>query len=1555
MTDLASSLLHGRYEVVEVVGAGGQGTLVRAVDRRHDRPVALKVRRLPPAAEAADRLLLEARTLLSLVPHPSLPVVRDDFFEGDRHVLVLDWIDGIDLDRVLRDQGNPGLPVSTVLRWMADASAALSHLHASDPVIVHGDVKPANLLLTREGRIVVVDFGVSSTRGRHVRGGTIGFRAPEIASGAHPSRAADVYGLAATAFALLTGAPPSGILPRWDGVEEAHAAQLERALRRGLATDPARRTSSTGELVEELRAGWDGEPLPTGVLTFLATYIAASTRLWQDRRGEMPGLLAGHLLVIDRAVQRHGGRRLGDAVEADATLSVFNRAGNAVAAAVDIQRDLAGGPLNVRCGVHTGAARHHGGSYQGETLSLTTRIRDLAEGGQVLVSSTTARLVAIDLPTAVGLVDLGSHRLAGVDDPQPLVAVDAPGLAVPPDPSVAPYPGLAAFGEDDRDLFFGRTELAIALAGRVRPGGVVAVVGASGSGKSSLVRAGVVPRLSGAVVITPGVHPLSALPADTSNPIVVDQLEEIFTRCTDPAERSAFVDRLLGHAHGIVVTVRGDLYAQLAELPSLAAAAAEDHVLLSPLTANEMADAIEGPARARGFTLESGLVDVVLADARTEPGALPLVAHALRETWLRREGRTLTVAGYRAAGGVRGALIQTAELLYDGLDPSRRALLRNVLLRMVEPGEGVADARRRVDRAELEALWGADEIDPLLERLATARLVTLDGSSVEPAHEALLRAWPRLHGWIDDAREQLRLQRNLAFAAAEWRRSGRDPAELARGARLAAAQELVTQGLALSPDELAFVEASLEHERRSLEEAQRSRRRQRRLRVGAVVAVVLALLAATAYFVQARRANNDRRNRETAELVSRAQAASQADVNLAMLLASQAASRADTSSTAGAVLSALARRPHLDALLGRSTSTIEALAIHGELVAFGSLDEVRMWDLNSRSERGRLPVEGVPFGITISPDGATLVVTTPDTRQLTSWDIASGAQVASWESPPSPRVIEVAFTPSGTALVALHLDLEDPAATGFLQLHDPTTLAPFGQRLAVPVGRLDDLDVAPDGTLVVDTTADPQAESRDDRPEVAGAVWLIPMDGTEIGEPTVLAGSAGVAPTAVATGPDVVAAGLPTGGIQVWERRPEGWARALRLNLGEEVYRVAVSPDGRYIAAASNNGTVAAWDRSTGTPLLAPAHIHAGRASELEFSPDGQWLVSGGYDRTVAVQAIDGRSAITSVLSGASGPTMPAWSADGSTVAVADLTDPSVRAVDPSTGAIRWSAETAGTVNGLAIAGDRLVVAETGPVIEVRHTDGGDVLTTLELGDAVDAINVVASPDGRAVAAALVVPASEGPAGRLALWDTDDWTSTLGPPTPLFVGLAISPDGRTVATGHADGRVRLWDAGTLALMAESPERPDERYSSLAFAGDGRRVVAAGLSGAIDRFSVPDLEPHETRITGHGQNVDGLAVLGSWIVSAGDDGTMRIWELESGLPVGEPFPTGGHSTVTVAAAPDGRRVATPGRDGTVLLIELDPRAWRAAACRFVNAVYTTDAQRALVGERPACSS
>ena len=245
-------LLGSRYEVLRTVSQGRRASVLQALDKVHDRLVALKV--YPVTDVDRDELLAEARLLMSIEPHPGLPVVRGDFFthDGARYVVVMNWVDGTDLQQVLEEQGDPGLPLQDVIDDLAQVANALDHLHGHEPPIVHGDVKPANVVRTPKGRIVLVDFDIAGAHAGKGRLGTVGYVAPEVAAGEKPDPAADVYGLAATAVTLLNGHTASDAAPTYPGIDPDQQGELARVLRAGLSVDPARRQRSATRLVEKL-------------------------------------------------------------------------------------------------------------------------------------------------------------------------------------------------------------------------------------------------------------------------------------------------------------------------------------------------------------------------------------------------------------------------------------------------------------------------------------------------------------------------------------------------------------------------------------------------------------------------------------------------------------------------------------------------------------------------------------------------------------------------------------------------------------------------------------------------------------------------------------------------------------------------------------------------------------------------------------------------------------------------------------------------------------------------------------------------------------------------------------------------------------------------------------------------------------------------------------------------------------------------------------------------------------------------------------------------------
>ncbi|MGN5376879.1 caspase, EACC1-associated type [Streptomyces lasalocidi] len=424
-----------------------------------------------------------------------------------------------------------------------------------------------------------------------------------------------------------------------------------------------------------------------------------------------------------------------------------------------------------------------------------------------------------------------------------------------------PFRGLEPFGPEDARYFFGRDELVEALVARIRGGGLVTVVGASGSGKTSLLRAGVVPALEAlgegrhVAAMKPGADPLralarraEALSGSDAAVLLVDQFEELFTAGAPEEERERFVSALAALARGpvtVVIAVRADFYEACTRYPALVRALEERQVVVGSLGPGALRAVIEQPARVAGLRLEQGLADTLLREARVrrlgvQSAVLPLLSHALLATWQQRSGTLLTLAGYRATGGIDDAVSTTAEQAYAAMPGEDQARVRSLMLRLVHIGEGVEDTRRRVS---LDDVTGPDEPDAagrVLNALAAARLVTVDEGGVEITHEALLYAWSRLRAWIDEDHAALLALQQLSDAARAWEQAGRQASDLYRGHRLEAAAHAVhgqgRGGQALGPAARAFLDSGLR-------EQAEARRRSRLRRIITAVLVTLALLA----------------------------------------------------------------------------------------------------------------------------------------------------------------------------------------------------------------------------------------------------------------------------------------------------------------------------------------------------------------------------------------------------------------------------------------------------------------------------------------------------------------------------------------------------------------------------------------------------------------------------------------------------------------------------------------------------------------------------------------
>ncbi|MGW1506835.1 nSTAND1 domain-containing NTPase [Streptomyces mirabilis] len=1178
-------------------------------------------------------------------------------------------------------------------------------------------------------------------------------------------------------------------------------------------------------------------------------------------------------------------------------------------------------------------------------------------------------------------------------------ADEAATAAADDDTDPPPYQGLARFELGDRERFFGRERLASEVLALVRARRFSAVFGPSGSGKSSLLRAGLIPALQTALVLhqrpaairilTPGPHPArthAALFTAKDGPgetvVVIDQFEEVFTLCTDPAERSAFIDLALtalqpGNRLRVVLAVRADFYGRCAEHDALAQALGATSLLVGPMNPAEVREAIVKPAMASGLIVEKALTVRIVQEVSGEPGGLPLMSHALLETWRRRKGRALGETAYDAAGGIHGAITRTAEHIYTQLTPAQADTARRILLRLITPGEGSQDTRRPADRGELDT-GRTEDTAVVLERLARARLLTLDDNTVDLAHEALITAWPRLRSWIDEDRERLRAHRRLTEAARAWHDLGRDPGALYRGTRLGAAEEhFARHGRAgdLTGLERSFLTASSANRTRE-------RRRLRGLAGTLSVLLVLALVAGVMAWQQSGTSDRQHTQAEARRIAAVADSMRFSDPVEAMRLSVAAWRLAETTETRSALLGAMAQKEQdVFAPPGSHDTRVQnLLSADGRTLVSAGPKWVRRWDVRTHKLLASLKGFGTAmanYSFVLSPDGRTLVAYDGDGEPSVVRSLVPGR--SDDQRLPSP-VYWAEFGPSGRTLLIDNSSSDKPGQAT-VRLWDIRHRRVLFERRFGASGAVGNVTVGPDDRRVALCLVDSGslevwdvAKHRMRRVPVAGNARKVPCDDNN---------------NSIEFTPDSLGlVSMSDAGVRFWN-----------LSSGRELPRIkhsgledySLSRDGKLLAAVDADEILVWRVASPGTPALRYPLVNEFASETRVDSADRVVRYFGGsFGTSVRTVSLDG------VLGDRWRPDAvdtAVFSPDGQTLAAVRTADKSaiVQLLDGQSGAVVREAPQLSC--GWGYIPNRLNPSPD--VVEGRVFDADSF--TDEPCTALLAFRA----DGRSLAYGVNTMRPSGVTERVSMLDTTTGRKTgsldIGPvalnrenapfiDSEEIYGIAFDPDGasllasRQVINGeqtevwdlrHRSRAKVIADAGG-AVLAWRSDRPivvtsggqvvnlrsgkvtrqvtlteEAEATALVISPDGAYLAAGDGSGRVAVWD--DLA--ERRLGVLPGTFDGVAARGGGpepvsalafspdgrtLAVAGADGTLRLWDVASDQPLGGPLRTPGDSLLALHFSRDGGTLYAAGAHVPLQKYEIGPSRVVVDVCKRAGA-------------------
>jgi WD40 repeat protein/energy-coupling factor transporter ATP-binding protein EcfA2 len=1150
-----------------------------------------------------------------------------------------------------------------------------------------------------------------------------------------------------------------------------------------------------------------------------------------------------------------------------------------------------------------------------------------------------------------------------------LITVTTPETEViPPNP----YQGLSAFGEEDAAFFFGRETFVNGLVQAVHKQPLVAVIGPSGSGKSSVVFAGLIPQLreEGTWLIEsfrPGNQPFyqlatalvrqlepkivetqqlreaAGLAADMQQGKVTlqqvvsritqrhpdkrlllfaDQFEELYTLCQVKEEQERFADTLLEAIHQksltLVFTLRADFYGYVLSHRPLRDALHEfTPQLLSSMNHKELQAAIEQPAQKLEVQLEDGLTQRILDDVGQEPGNLPLLEFALTRLWEKQQNRVLTHQAYDEIGGVKKAIANHAEQIYQQLSEAEQKQTQRIFLQLVRPGEGTEDTRRIATRAEAgQDNWG------LVSYLAgyQARLVVTGRNeqqdTVEVVHEALIREWGTLREWINANRQFRVWQERLKVTLREWKNSNHDSGALLRGVPLTVAEDwLHKRADEMTQEERDFIQVSAQQ--RDKEKQQRDRSRQLAiLGLGSfsVVALSLAGIAGVGWWSAAISQINSVANSSDALLNLDGREALKTSLKAVVQMQRTPWVDANTRTQVELGLMHTVHNVAAPNTLGGHANHVNGVSFSpdGKMLASASSDKtVKLWDTSTGKQIKTLsghtnPVNGVSF----SPDGNMLASASRD-NTVKLWDTSTGKQIKTLKGHRN-WVYSVSFSPNGKMLATASAD-------STVKLWDTSTGKQI-KTLTEHTNTVWGVSFSPDGKMLASASSDKTVK-----------LWDT-STGKQI---KTLSGHTNQI-NGVSFSPDgkMLTSASDDKTVKLWDTSTGKQIKTLSGHTNP-VRGVSFSPDSKMLATASADSTVKLWDTSTGKQITTLTG-HTNTVWGVSFSPNGKMLASASADNTVKLWDTNtGKqnktlSGHTNEVNGVS------FSPDGKMLATAS-DDKIVKLWDTSIGKqIKTLSGHTDWVWGLSFSpdGKMLASASGDNTVKLWDTSTGKQNKTFS-GHTSQVNGVSFSPNGKMLASA-------SGDNTVKLWDTSTGKQikTLTGHTNSVYGVSFSPDSKMLATASADNTVKLWDTSTDKQIKTLTGHTNTVWG-VSFSPNGKVLATASADNTVKLWDTSTDKQIKT-LTGHTNTVYGVSFSpnGKVLASASGDNTVKLWDTGTGKQI--KTLTGHTNTVWgVSFSPDGKMLATASADKTVKLWRWDFDYLLREGCDFIREYFNTN--------------